>query len=159
MTQELEGLDPVSALRVRRVLRLTGLPVDEIDDAVQEVQLRVLERRPEVVRSLSAWACSVAANVALDIHRRNRRQTGVETRLRPHLYSVSDDSNDELRESVRAGLAKLTPELRAIVVLRFYADLTVPEIAAALAMPAGTVKSRLHRALSQLRAVLPKEVR
>jgi RNA polymerase sigma-70 factor, ECF subfamily len=43
------------------------------------------------------------------------------------------------------------------VVLRFYADFTVPEIAAAMAVPEGTVKSRLHRAVSELRRRLPME--
>jgi RNA polymerase sigma-70 factor (ECF subfamily) len=44
-----------------------------------------------------------------------------------------------------------------VIVLRFYADLTVPEIAAAMSVPEGTVKSRLHRATGELRRALPKE--
>ena len=63
----------------------------------------------------------------------------------------------ELRDAVERGLAVLEPELRATVVLRFYADLAVPEIAKAMHVPEGTVKSRLHRAMAVLRQTLPQE--
>lgn len=48
-------------------------------------------------------------------------------------------------------LARLRPSWRAVVVLRFYGDMTQDEIATVLGMRAGTVKSALHRALAQLR--------
>ena len=63
-----------------------------------------------------------------------------------------------LREAVRTGLAELEPELRATVVLRFYADFAIAEIAAAMGVPEGTVKSRLHRAVTLLREKLTQEV-
>ena len=55
------------------------------------------------------------------------------------------------------GLRRLDPELRATVVLRFYADISMPQVALAMAVPEGTVKSRLHRAVSELRASCPRE--
>jgi RNA polymerase sigma-70 factor (ECF subfamily) len=48
-------------------------------------------------------------------------------------------------------LARLDPTLRAVVVLHFYLGMPLPEVAAALAIPLGTAKSRLHRALGLLR--------
>ena len=56
--------------------------------------------------------------------------------------------------AVAAGMDALPPSQRQVLSLRFYADLSVPEIAAALEIPEGTVKSRLHTSLSALRACL-----
>ena len=61
-----------------------------------------------------------------------------------------------LRDAIRIGLAALPADLRATIVFRFFADFTVPEIAEAMAIPEGTVKSRLHRAVSELRRCLPE---
>jgi RNA polymerase sigma-70 factor (sigma-E family) len=55
------------------------------------------------------------------------------------------------RHAVLSALAPLTRRERAVIVLRFYEDLTVPEIAAVLRIPAGTVKSTCARALTKLR--------
>ena len=148
-------LDGAAALRVRRVLYLNGLRGGEIDDAMQEIELRAIERPPRDRRAATSWACVVATNLAMDVHRRAERQ---ETVLPEEDVAVLDAAEPTgLRDAIRSGLAALTPELRATVVLRFYADFTVPEIATAMAVPEGTVKSRLHRAIEELRRFLPME--
>jgi RNA polymerase sigma-70 factor (ECF subfamily) len=58
-----------------------------------------------------------------------------------------------------AALTHLKPEEQALIALRFGRELTVPEIAAQLEVPDGTVKSRLHAALRHLRAALDAERR
>ena len=66
--------------------------------------------------------------------------------------SVSDQTDViERRAILRQALDKLAPNQRQVVVLRYFAELTVPEIAGAMGVKEGTVKSRLHRALSRLR--------
>lgn len=60
----------------------------------------------------------------------------------------------EERADVRRALAHLTAEHRQVVVLRYFAELTVPQIARSVHVREGTVKSRLHRALRQLRELL-----
>jgi RNA polymerase sigma factor (sigma-70 family) len=63
------------------------------------------------------------------------------------------------RDEIDRGLRRLTDDQRIVVVLRYYADLSEADIAQALGVPRGTVKSRLHRALSSLRAELAAEAR
>ena len=65
---------------------------------------------------------------------------------------------DARRESLVAGLAKLSVPHRQVVTCRYLLDLDEAETAAVLGWPRGTVKSRLHRALAALREVLDKEV-
>jgi len=148
-------LDGAAALRVRRVLYLNGLRGGEIDDAMQEIELRALERPPRDRSAATSWACVVATNLAMDVHRRAERQESVLPEDQAAALDAAEPTG--LRDAIRSGLAELTPELRATVVLRFYADFTVPEIAAAMAVPEGTVKSRLHRAIDELRQFLPME--
>jgi DNA-directed RNA polymerase specialized sigma24 family protein len=59
--------------------------------------------------------------------------------------------------AVRAALAALPPRQRAVIVLRFYSDLSVDQTADALNCSAGTVKSQTSRALAALRRALPDE--
>ena len=60
----------------------------------------------------------------------------------------------EDRQAVRRALSHLTPEHRQVVVLRYFADLTVPQVARSVGIQEGTVKSRLHRALRHMREQL-----
>ncbi|MCE2466110.1 MAG: sigma-70 family RNA polymerase sigma factor [Dehalococcoidia bacterium] len=57
-------------------------------------------------------------------------------------------------ETIRRALAVLNLEHREVIVLRYFADLTIPDVARSLNLRQGTVKSRLHRALEQLRSQL-----
>lgn len=68
----------------------------------------------------------------------------------PERLAVASDSH----RAIGRAIAALDQEARQAVLLRYAAGLTVPEIAAVLAWPEGTVKSRLHRALGRLRAEL-----
>jgi RNA polymerase sigma-70 factor (ECF subfamily) len=118
------------------------------------VEVRALERLPDGVRSRRAWACVVASNLAID----QLRRADTARRAAPVLVQRRQDGGDpDLREAVRTGLLGLDATHRATVVLRYYADLSIGEIASAMGVPAGTVKSRLHYALSRLRVLLPQE--
>ncbi len=63
----------------------------------------------------------------------------------------------EDRAAVRRALAALSPEHRQVLVLRYFADLTLPQVARAIKVREGTVKSRLHRALGQMRWKLEQD--
>lgn len=146
--------------RIRGVLYLNGLRGSDVDDGVQDVQIRMLERGSGV-HSPSAWACVVATRVALDLRRRELRWQRLQPRLwrapREEMSQHGEMGDFALRATVKEGLRTLDPELRVLVILRFYGDLTLPEIAEALDLPLGTVKSRLHRGLRQLRTLLRSE--
>ena len=62
--------------------------------------------------------------------------------------------SSESRQRVRGAISALSDEHNIVVTLRFFAGLTVPQLAQALGMREGTIKSRLHRALQRLRKEL-----
>jgi RNA polymerase sigma factor (sigma-70 family) len=64
---------------------------------------------------------------------------------------VSDDGAPEDADELWAALANLDPERRAVLVLRFYEDLPYERIAEIVECPVGTVRSRIHRGLADLR--------
>ena len=72
--------------------------------------------------------------------------------------SGSYDEDPTVRPAVTAALARLAPRQRAVVVLRYYEDLSVAETAAALHCSEGTVKSQTSDALSKLRGLLGEAV-
>jgi len=99
-----------------------------------------------------------ARKILLNEHRtawrrpvRRREQVTDQIPDRPAL----EQSYDGQREAVWAFVASLPPRQRAVVVLRFYEQLTEPEIADLLGISLGTVKSQSSRALASLRAHLP----
>ena len=70
-----------------------------------------------------------------------------------HLAQVDD------HEQLERGFRRLSPEQRAVVVLHYYLDLPLTEVAAIMGIPAGTVRSRLHYAISVLKAALDADGR
>ncbi|MFI1405578.1 RNA polymerase sigma factor [Streptomyces griseofuscus] len=157
-----DPLDAVQERRVRAVLALGGVPQSELADGVQQVRLRLLERSAsgqEAPRDVSAWAAVVASRLALDWHRARKRQERLGERLAalPVPAPAAGEECRVLSLVLGQGLDELPPAQRQVLVLRFYADLPVRDIAEALGIPEGTVKSRLHTAVRALRARLHKD--
>jgi RNA polymerase sigma-70 factor (ECF subfamily) len=63
------------------------------------------------------------------------------------------------RDQLERGFRRLSIDHRAVVVLHHYLDLPLPEVAEALGVPEGTVRSRLHNAMRGLRAALDADAR
>lgn len=144
--------------RVRAVLALGGVPQHEVDDGVQQVRLKLLEQRAsrgkEEIRDPIAWAVVVASRVAVDWHRGQKRDDGLRDRLAARWTTSAPAPSPEdqiLSLAIADGMAELPEAHRQVLALRFYADLPVRDIAVALDVPEGTVKSRLHAAISALR--------
>lgn len=114
-------------------------------------------------RPARPWLYGIAANLLRHHWRDERRmlraygRTGVDPVLGSEDESVSRaDASARLRQ-VAAALADLRPQEREILLLHAWAELSDSEIAAALSLPVGTVKSRLHRTREQLRNRLDPE--
>jgi RNA polymerase sigma-70 factor (ECF subfamily) len=151
-----------------RVVRVAMAVVHNQDDALelaQETFVRAYENlaKFESRSSLSTWLYRIAANIAIDFRRREGRQTilrGEEGELEiSRLPSESGNSfaetaRGELNKRLRDALKQLTPEHRAVILLREVEGLSYDEIGDILECPRGTVMSRLHYARGRLRTLL-----
>ena len=157
-----DPLDAAQERRVRAVLALGGVPQSDLPDGVQQVRLRLLERAAngqEAPRDVSAWAAVVASNLAMDWHRAERRRVRLGERLAALRESAQPSGEETSLRSlaVAQGLDELPDAQRQVLILRFFADLPVRDIAAELGVPEGTVKSRLHTAVRALRGRLHED--
>jgi RNA polymerase sigma-70 factor, ECF subfamily len=123
-------------------------------DAVQEATL-LAWRNLRGLRDPSrfdAWLHRLTVNACLEIARRRRRRV-IEVELTPLTDALAQDDPSRVTDSVYLEhmLASLEPAQRAVLVLHYYLDLSLPETAAALGIPVGTAKSRLNRALEAMR--------
>jgi RNA polymerase sigma-70 factor, ECF subfamily len=93
--------------------------------------------------------------------RRTKRLDAVEIRLTPadEPATIGGEGDLAIRDQLERGLARLSPEQRAVVVLVYYLDLPLADAAQALGIPLGTTKSRLNRATSALRAAIEADER
>ena len=109
---------------------------------------------------LKPWLLRILVNAVLSQQRRRTIST-------VHVDGSMPDAPDateidpastldalESRIELRRAISELSPDHRQVITLRYFADLTIPEVARALGVREGTVKSRLHRALAVLRGRL-----
>jgi RNA polymerase sigma-70 factor (ECF subfamily) len=128
------------------------------EDAVQDAALIAWNRRGSLRDAASAdgWFSRIVVNVCRDELRRRARKRDLST-----TELLMDPGSDRIAERDELGraISKLTPDQQVVLGLRFGRDLTVPQIAAETGLPEGTVKSRLHHSLENLRASLAAEQR
>jgi RNA polymerase sigma-70 factor (ECF subfamily) len=140
-----------------RILRDPALA----EDALQRSLLQIWDGLPSLrdPDRFDAWSCRLVVHATYREARRERRWTALVREIRAdpagddHISQVLD--RDEVERSFR----RLTPQHRAVLVLRFYVGLSVTEIADALGIPAGTVASRLHYATRSFRAAFEADAR
>jgi RNA polymerase sigma factor (sigma-70 family) len=127
------------------------------DDLAQEAFVRAFGAldRFDPQRPFGPWLKRILVNKAIDDSRRERRMR-VGDEWMGELRAAPDDvaeASDEIVAAVRA----LAPARREVIVLHYWLDLAVDEIAALLGLPFGTVASRLSRALADLRVSIEGE--
>ncbi len=147
----------------RRVYALVGRMMvgreQQVDDIAQEVFVKVLLGLPRFdprgPARLSTWILTVATRTCLDVLRVKRPAA---EQIPESLVSNADPEDEVARRQVgrmvAAAMEQLPEDMRAVVILRAYHDFDYDEIAAALGIEMGTVKSRLGRARSALRQAL-----
>ncbi len=134
-------------------LVLTGDP-DAAEDLVQTALGRSLGAwRLHRIDDPQAFVRKVMVNSYATFYRRRRRE--IATAELPEAASVADDTRGiDDRDSVWRALMALPPRQRAVIVLRYYEDLSEREIAAVMVTSIGTVKSQSARALRRLAGIL-----
>ena len=128
---------------VRLAHLLTGSPA-HAEELAQEALLAA-HQRWSGLENPAAYARRSVVNMAQSHHRRSALQRRHERDSRPPVDLPPEI--DEMWQHIR----RLRSDQRAVIVLRFYADMKVDEIAEALGKPAGTIKSLLHRSLATLK--------
>ena len=142
------------AARIHAFLtRVTG-DRDDADDLLQDAWMRVARgaRGIDAARQVRPWLYGIAANLARDLHRRRAvrlraAREGDVAAIEPGATTIRTVERIDMRER----LARLPERLREVLVLRYFDGLDEAEMAVALGIPRGTVKSRLHWALRALR--------
>jgi RNA polymerase sigma-70 factor (ECF subfamily) len=141
-----------------RMLRDTGLA----EDATQGALLDAWRQLPKLrdTNRFDAWIHRLLVNACKDELGRARRRDAKLHLLPPRDRSAPDAALSlEQRDELERAFRRLSPEHRAVVVLRHYLFWSPDEIARALELPVGTVASRLHYGVNALRAAIEADAR
>ena len=149
-----------AVVRLDQAARLILRDPELARDAVQEGLIRAWRDLPKLrdPDRFDAWIHRLTVNACIDQTRRRRRRP-IEVELAPvHAPAISDMAGSLAdRDHVDSVLRRLDEQGRAIVVLHYYLGMPLTEVAATLGIPIGTVKSRLHRALEDMRFAIAME--
>ena len=131
------------------------------DDSAQEAFVKAfaaLDRFDET-QPFAPWLKRIAINAAVDSLRRHRRLEVVHDEDSAfHAWSLSESAEDDLRRwAIADAVSALGAAKRVVVVLHYWLDLPLEEIAGVLGLPIGTVASRLARAKDELRLALEEQ--
>ncbi|WP_026876870.1 SigE family RNA polymerase sigma factor [Jiangella gansuensis] len=131
----------------------------DAEDVAQQTLLKVYRSWSQVVRSDSpdAYVRRMLTNTFLSARRPRKRRLELLTDTPPEHGAVRAPQGPEDRMMLWPHVRSLPPRQRAVIVLRYYEDLSEQEIADVLGCSRGNVKSTAHRALKALRAALGKE--
>jgi len=158
--------------------RFTG-SADDAEDLTQEVFIKVyrtLSSYDLEKGSFQTWVTTMTRNLLVDHFRKSKQDRATDSMDEPMTseddgLSLSDQIQDtgpspdqrlqtrETQEMVQKGLQKLSPELREAVILRDLQDMDYRDIALALKVPEGTVKSRINRGRTELARLLSRTYR
>lgn len=138
------------------------------EDLVQETFLRVLHAigQYRYPRPFKPWLYAIATNLARDHYKRAEMRYSDSASDDPMQWESANDPTDGIEERllsaseaqrVATAVSTLADHQRETIVLRYYQDLSLAEIADALGIPVGTVKSRLNLGLKRLRVSLGDE--
>jgi len=135
-------------------LHFTGA-IEEAEDLTQEIFLRLHRnlRQYPGDRPFASWALRLSRNLCIDHYRRTRREhrsvrvsEEVLAQIPAKADPVAEAETREQMQAVYRSLEEMSEDMAEVVLLRDLQGWTMEEVAAALDVPLGTIKSRLHRA-------------
>ena len=153
------------------LLRMTGGDTHRAEDFFQDAFLHAMKaaRTFDAKKAFKPWIAAIALNVVRDDARKRKVRSEValnherdeNMRALPELADVSEGPGEcaERRDEERMiglALGRLTDLEREVILLHFYNGMTLQETAESLDAPVGTVKSRLHAALTRLSGILER---
>ena len=123
------------------------------EDLVQEVFLRILKYRQsyEPGTPFRAWIYQIARNARVDHYRKTPRHITFEPEMVPPVMPKDSAQQSEEAELLHRALMQMPEEKREILILSRFQELKYEEIARLLGCELGTVKTRIHRAIQELR--------
>lgn len=132
-----------------KALSLLGNEHDAAD-AVEEALVKGYDsiKSLQEPRYFQTWLVRILINTCVDIQRQRQKTVPLQSYWEARDTAQTDQ---DLAMDIHTQVAELEDKFRILVVLRFYEDMKVDQIAETLGMPSGTVKSRLHSALQQLK--------
>jgi RNA polymerase sigma-70 factor (ECF subfamily) len=143
------------------LLRMTGNRT-AAEDLVQEVFLRILKYRKTFQDNsrFTAWMFRIARNARMDHHRKRRIETtfpeeGVEIQNRS-AFAIEELERQQESILLERAMLKLPEDKREVLVLSRYREMKYEDIAELLGCEVSTVKTRVHRALKELREIFLK---
>jgi len=147
----------LSAPRLTSVAYLILNDTERAKDAVQDALVKAWRdmgalRDPD---AWDAWIRRLTVNICLQVARRDKRRTVLERQAAPAPSAMSiDDATVDVteREWILSELNRIDIDQRSVLVLHYYLDLPMREVAETIGIPMGTASSRLHRGLEALRA-------
>ncbi len=149
------------AIRKFYIQRCSGGNSEDIEDLMQETFVKVFLNidKYNSAYTFGQWIYTIARNNLIDWVRKRRDDLSIDS-LRSGsdlLQSASSEVlpderiiNSQRRTELERHLAVMTPRYRELIELRFFKEYSYEEIASALSLPLGTVKTQIHRAREQL---------
>lgn len=106
----------------------------------------------------NTWLTRILINTSMDFVKKNSRIVHFEENLYSKGKDTETEDKDEGFIDLRQSVDKLHTRYKTIVILKYFQDMTLGEIAEVLKCPLGTVKTHLHKALKELRLDLKEEL-
>jgi RNA polymerase sigma factor (sigma-70 family) len=125
------------------------------EDLVQEVFLRILKYRQSYQPGtpFRAWIYQIARNARVDHYRKVRKHISFEPEMAPPVLPKDEAQENQEAELLHKALMQMPEEKREILLLSRFQELKYDEIAELLGCELGTVKTRIHRAIQELRQI------
>ncbi|WP_419392592.1 RNA polymerase sigma factor [Cytobacillus praedii] len=141
--------------------RLAYIYVKNSEDALDIVQDSIHKAIISIdslqdLKTLKSWFYRIVVNTSLDFLRKHKRVSIVDAETMEFISSGSEDHYENI--DLERALDQLSPEYKSIIVLRFFEDLKIEEVADVLNENVNTIKTRLYKALKLLRIELNDEI-